>query len=154
MWANYLYDLNGTELVGFDVGLCTMTPAVNNTGSLYELCNIIHYFNNGTDQVMLNGANNFNNQVRLLQLQRKQCVAHHDASRSVATTDKVVLHPMREHGSCCSSSTAQEEPQPYAVVGGVGAYNGASGTCTIQTDAVSLNAIYVCDFWTPNYASY
>ena len=65
-----------------------------------------------------------------------------------------MLHPMREHGSCCSSSTAQEEPQPYAVVGGVGAYNGASGTCTIQTDAVSLNAIYVCDFWTPNYASY
>jgi hypothetical protein len=39
-------------------------------------------------------------------------------------------------------------------VGGVGAYNGASGTCTIQTDAVSLNAIYVCDFWTPNFASY
>jgi hypothetical protein len=76
VWANYLYNLNGTELVGFDVGLCTMTPAVNNTGSLYELCNIIHYFNNGADQVMLNGANNFNNQVRLLQLQRKkQCDA-------------------------------------------------------------------------------
>ena len=77
MWANYLYDLNGTELVGFDVGLCTMTPAVNNTGSLYELCNIIHYFNNGTDQVMLNGANNFNTQVR--RLQRKQCDSHHDS---------------------------------------------------------------------------
>ena len=55
--------MTGTELVGFDVGLCTLTPAVNNTGSLYELCNIIHYFNNGADQVMLNGANNFNNQV-------------------------------------------------------------------------------------------
>lgn len=109
VWANYLYDLDGTEVVGFDVGLCTMTPAINNTGSLYELCNIVHYFNNGADQVVLNGANNFNN---------------------------------------------QEEPQPYAVVGGVGAYNGASGSCTVQTDAVSLNAIYVCDFWTPNYASY
>lgn len=64
VWANYLYDLDGTEVVGFDVGLCTMTPAINNTGSLYELCNIVHYFNNGADQVVLNGANNFNNQVR------------------------------------------------------------------------------------------
>ena len=66
MWANLLYNLNGTELLGFDVGLCTLTPADNNTGSLYELCNIIHYFNNGADQVMINGANNFNSQVRLV----------------------------------------------------------------------------------------
>ena len=66
VFANLLYTVDGTEVVGFDVGLCTIAPAVNNTGSLWEPCNIIHYFNNGADQVMLNGANNFNNQVRLV----------------------------------------------------------------------------------------
>jgi hypothetical protein len=108
VWSNLLYNRDRTEVVGFDVGLCTMTPAVNNTGSLYELCNVVHYFNDGADQVVLTGANNFDN---------------------------------------------QEEPQPFAVVGGVGAFRGASGTCTIETDAATLSAIYVCNFWTPKFRS-
>jgi hypothetical protein len=74
-----------------------------------------------------------------------------------------MLHPMHEHGSSSAAApapaapaaaAAAQEPQTFAVTGGVGAYNGASGTCVIQVNQVSLNAMYECDFWTPNFASY
>ncbi|ELR12313.1 uncharacterized protein ACA1_373780 [Acanthamoeba castellanii str. Neff] len=40
--ANLLWDEAESRVVGFDVGLCTWTPAVNNTGPLYNLCNTVH----------------------------------------------------------------------------------------------------------------
>merc|ERR1712070_425912 len=101
-FSNLLYNQNGTEVVGHNTGLCTLTPAVNNTGSLYDVCTIIHYFNNEADQVVLVGGLNF------------------DAAVS-----------------------------PMAVVGGVGAYKGASGSC-ITTESGN-QFLYECDFWTPNY---
>jgi hypothetical protein len=103
VWANLLFTEDASEVVGFDVGLCTLTPAVNNTGVLFELCTTVHYFNNGTDQVVLSGSFSFT-----------------------------------------------LGPQPQAIVGGVGAFNGASGTCIANTSA-DLDVIYACDFWTPNF---
>jgi len=102
-----VYNTTGTELLGFDVGLCTLTPNLNNTGALYQICNIVHFFNNG-DQLVLNGAVNF---------------VEVDIS-----------------------------PAPLAVVGGYGNFKGASGTCTIEGFTTNLNALYVCDFWTPKYS--
>lgn len=101
-FSNLLYNENGTEVVGHNTGLCTLTPAVNNTGSLYDVCTIVHYFNNEADQVVLVGGLNF------------------DAAVS-----------------------------PMAVVGGIGAYKGASGSC-ITTESGN-QFLYECDFWTPNY---
>lgn len=106
VWANLLWDEAESRVVGFDVGLCTWTPAVNNTGPLYNLCNTVHYFNDGADQVMLLGA----------------------------------VFIDLENGA-----------QPMAVVGGAGAFRGASGTCTIQGFAENFNFLYVCDFFTPKY---
>jgi hypothetical protein len=88
------------------VGLCTWTPAVNNTGPLYNLGNTVHYFNNGADQVMLLGA--------------------------------VFID-------------VEGGPQPLAVVGGVGAFRGASGSCIIEGFPDNFNFRYVCDFFTPTY---
>jgi hypothetical protein len=102
VFANLLYTPDGTEVVGFDVGLCTIAPAVNNSGSFYQPCTIIHNFNNGTDQVVLVGALNFESDVA-----------------------------------------------PLAVVGGVGAFQGASGSCVTVSNFPAF--IYTCDFWTPNY---
>jgi hypothetical protein len=54
VWGNLLFTRDASEVVEFDVGLCTLTPAVNNTGVLFEICTTVHYFNNGTDQVKEN----------------------------------------------------------------------------------------------------
>ena len=70
------------------------------------MCNIILFFNNGTDQVALLSALNF-----------------------VAAVS------------------------PMAVIGGVGAFLGASGSCvTTESTADDVGTfLYECDFWTPNF---
>jgi hypothetical protein len=103
VFANLLYNENGTEVVGFDSGLCTLTPAINNTGDFKEMCTIVLFFN-GTDQVVL------------------------------------------------VSALSAAPVSPMAVVGGVGAFDGASGSCiTSIPDNIPNSFFYDCEFWTPNF---
>jgi hypothetical protein len=42
--------------MGYDIGQCTNTPAINNIGPMYEVCQVTLYFNNGEDQLAIMGA--------------------------------------------------------------------------------------------------
>ncbi|KAL6054446.1 hypothetical protein QOT17_002389 [Balamuthia mandrillaris] len=57
--ANQLWDEQKTEVVGHNIGTCTVTPAINNEGSAHQLCHVVHYYNNGADQLVIVGATTF-----------------------------------------------------------------------------------------------
>jgi hypothetical protein len=42
--------------MGYAIGQCTVTPAINNEGELTEICHITQYHNNAADQIVLMGA--------------------------------------------------------------------------------------------------
>ncbi|KAL6045846.1 hypothetical protein QOT17_022542 [Balamuthia mandrillaris] len=58
-WANQLWNEQKTEVVGHNIGTCTVTPAINNEGSAHQLCHVVHYYNNGADQLVIVGATTF-----------------------------------------------------------------------------------------------
>jgi hypothetical protein len=68
VWANQLWDEDKSEVVGYDIGQCTVTPAVDNEGPLYQLCHITHFYNGGADQLVVMGATTFESEPQTVSI--------------------------------------------------------------------------------------